>query len=134
MKFFLICFLGLCWQAGMAQQSKNLRLKRQLDSLMIIDQKYRSGLSLLMNSATADSVAKSLGKTVKEANEYLWKLQNVIDSANIVFIERVLKKYGYPGKSLVGKESNEATWLIIQHSAKIDKYLPLIKKPQIPAN
>lgn len=115
-------------QTGQAQHVLNLRLKKQLDSVMIVDQKYRSALSLLMSPASADSVAKSLNMTVTDANQHLWKLQNTIDSANIVFIERVLKKHGYPGKTLVGKKSSEAAWLIIQHSTKIDQYLPIIKK------
>ena len=40
----------------------------------------------------------------------------------------ILKQYGYPGKSLVGEPTNEAAWLVIQHSDAIDQYLPLINK------
>ena len=43
-------------------------------------------------------------------------------------MEQIIKEYGYPGISLVGPETNEAAYYVIQHSTKIDKYLSLIKK------
>jgi hypothetical protein len=46
----------------------------------------------------------------------------------LVFVEDVIKKYGYPGITLVGDETCDAAWNVIQHSAKIDKYLGIIKK------
>ena len=39
-----------------------------------------------------------------------------------------MEKYGYPGTSLVGLPTNEAAWWVIQHSADIGRYLPLIKQ------
>jgi hypothetical protein len=45
-----------------------------------------------------------------------------------VFIEKVFVKYGYPGKSLVDTPANESAWYIIQHSQKIQQYLPMMKK------
>jgi hypothetical protein len=50
------------------------------------------------------------------------------DSLNLVEVERIIKEYGYPGKSLVGEPENEAAWFVIQHSDKIEVYFPLIKK------
>lgn len=83
----------------------DLDLKRQLDSVGVLDQKYR-------------------GADYQEN----WALQQEIDSTNLVFIERVFKKHGYPGKSLVGTPTNSVAWYVIQHSQKIPEYLPLIKK------
>ncbi|RZT00014.1 BT_3928 family protein [Aquimarina brevivitae] len=82
----------------------NQRLKGQLDSIVSLDQKGRN------------------------EDEISWEEQQVIDSTNTVFIEKVFDTYGYPGKSLVGEESSSAAWLVIQHSDKIDQYLPLIKE------
>jgi hypothetical protein len=103
-------------------------LKKQLDSVMVLDQKYRDTLSLLMTRQKADSTAKSLSLTVGQANIYYWRLQNRNDSLNVVFIESVFKKYGYPGKSIVGTPANEAAWYIVQHSRKIHQYIDLIKR------
>jgi hypothetical protein len=111
-----------------AQHKQNLALKRQMDSVIVLDQKYREALTLLMGSSKKDSVAKSLSLSVANAMNYYWKLQNHLDSTNIVFVEQVFKKYSYPGKTLVGEPTNEAAWNVIQHSSKIDKYLPIIKK------
>jgi hypothetical protein len=37
-------------------------------------------------------------------------------------------KYGYLGRALVGEETCDAAWNVIQHSPKIDKYLGIIRK------
>ena len=66
--------------------------------------------------------------TVAQANNHYWPLQNRLDSLNVVFIEGVFKRYGYPGKTLVDTPANESAWYIIQHSQKIHKYIPIIKK------
>ncbi len=105
-----------------------MRLKKQLDSVMILDQKYRDVLTLLMTPGKADSTAKTLAMTPQQATGHYWQLQNVIDSTNILFVENVMRKYGYPGKSMVGDSTAEAAWYIIQHSKKIDQYIPVIKK------
>ncbi|WP_025666489.1 BT_3928 family protein [Aquimarina megaterium] len=82
----------------------NVLLKAQLDSIMKLDQDGRS------------------------SGEISWEKQKIIDSTNTIFIEEVFKKYGYPGKTLVGEGTNIAAWLVIQHSDKIGAYLPLIKE------
>ncbi|MBW1298556.1 BT_3928 family protein [Aquimarina litoralis] len=105
----------------------NLELKAKLDSISKLDQKFRK----LMQAKTVeqrDSIAKLVGATEEEATSDYWFQQNKIDSSNTVYIEQVFKKYGYPGKSLVGEPTNKAAWFVIQHSDKIDQYLPLIKK------
>ncbi|MFD1258701.1 DUF6624 domain-containing protein [Mucilaginibacter terrae] len=110
-----------------SQNTINLTLKRQLDSVMALDQKYRETLTLLTMPDKKDSVLKSLKMTPAKASNYFWKLQERLDSLNILFIENVFKQYGYPGKSLVGSPTNESAWNVIQHSDKISQYIPLIK-------
>lgn len=86
-----------------ATPNLNLDLRRQLDSIRVLDQKYRaSGADL--------------------------HKQEIIDSTNLIFIEDVFKEHGYPGKTLVGEPANSTAWLVVQHSNKIDEYLPLIKE------
>ncbi|MEZ2339443.1 DUF6624 domain-containing protein [Mucilaginibacter sp. RCC_168] len=128
MKPLILLFLLFMGYTAVGQQKLNLALKKQLDSALVLDQKYREILTLLMDPKQRDSVAKKLSLSAEQANGYYWKLQNKADSANVVFVEDVFKKYGYPGKSLVGEPTNEAAWYIIQHSSKIDKYLPVVKK------
>lgn len=128
MKYFaVIVFLSFSIMSH-GQPSFNPVLKKQLDSVKALDQKYREALMLLMQPQQRDSVARSIGKTVFEANQYYWDLQNRIDSSNLVFIEEVIKNYGYPGKSLVDTPANETVWFVLQHSPKIHQYIEVIKK------
>ncbi len=80
------------------------KLKNQLDSIFKLDQAGRN------------------------AGDISWDEQVVVDSTNTIFIEQVFEKYGYPGKSLVGESTSAVAWSVIQHSNKIEKYLPLIKQ------
>ncbi|MDH7444711.1 BT_3928 family protein [Aquimarina sp. 2201CG14-23] len=105
----------------------NEKLKAQLDSVAKLDQKFRR-LMMVKSETERDSIAALVGATKEEASGDLWKQQSIIDSTNTVFIEQVFKKYGYPGKSLVGEPTNTAAWYVIQHSDKIDQYLPIIKE------
>lgn len=128
MKKIIVVLLTLVSGAAFGQHTINQALKKQLDSVMVLDQKYRDTLTLLMTPQKADSTAKKLSLTVAQANNHYWHLQNRLDSLNVVFIESVFKKYGYPGKSMVDTPANEAAWYIIQHSNKIHQYIGLMKK------
>lgn len=80
-------------------------LKKSLDSILVLDQKYRS------QGMTPEDMGKQ------------WQL----DQQNIVYIDSILTQHGYPGKSLVGAPANLAAWYVIQHSERIDDFLPQIK-------
>ncbi len=105
----------------------DFEVKKRLDSIAISDQKYR----LLMEPKTEEEKAqlmKDKGQTEEEYRAELWKLQAVIDSANMVYVEKYFNEHGYPGKSVVGEPTNTAAWFVLQHSDKIAQYFPLIKK------
>ncbi|MET3500828.1 hypothetical protein ABIC45_002440 [Mucilaginibacter rubeus] len=127
MKNLIIALLMITASTASAQQKFNPILKRQLDSVLALDQKYREILTYLMDPSKKDSVLKTLPVKPEEATGHYWKLQSQADSTNLIFIENVFNKYGYPGKTLVGEPTNEAAWSVVQHSSKIDKYLPAIK-------
>jgi hypothetical protein len=110
------------------QPKINVTLKKKLDSIMIKDQLYRDTLSLLMDPLKGDSIAKTLSLTKGQASGRYWTKQDHLDSLNLVFIEGVIKKYGYPGKTLVDTPANEAAWYVLQHSPKIQQYIDVIKK------
>jgi hypothetical protein len=95
---------------------------------MVKDQLYRETLSLLMDPVKGDSLAKAMSLTKQQASGRFWTKQNRLDSLNLVFIEALIKEYGYPGKTLVDTPANETAWYVIQHSSKIEKYIGVIKK------
>lgn len=82
----------------------DLPLKQALDSILVLDQQYRA-----------------------QASMETWNLQVAIDSANMRFVDSVITRHGYPGKTLVGEPANESAWYVIQHSNRIDEFLPQIE-------
>jgi uncharacterized membrane protein YphA (DoxX/SURF4 family) len=82
----------------------DLPLKRTLDSVLELDQKYRG-----------------------EMNPETWRKQMALDSANLRTIDSLMVIHGYPGKTLVGVPANQAAWYVIQHSDRIDEFLPQIR-------
>lgn len=126
MRFLLI--FSICLLAhGVSAQVIHAKLKKELDSMYILDQKYRAMMYMDM-SKTGDSLAAAFGVSRSQLYSTLWKFQNRIDSANIKRVEAILAQYGYPGKKLVGEPTNEAVFYVVQHSKTIDQYLPLLKK------
>jgi len=93
-----------------AQQTFNLRLQQELDSLLSVDQQVR------MNPAPGSVSEHAFRRRLQQT-----------DSSNLARVQAIIGKYGYPGTSLVGNSSNEAAWYILQHSPNINRYLPLIK-------
>jgi len=126
-KLAVILLLSIA-AAACGQPKINRVLKKQLDSIMVKDQLYRDTLTLLMDPAKGDSVAKAMSLTKQQASGRFWTKQNRLDSLNLVFIERLITQYGYPGKTLVDTPTNETAWYVIQHSPKIEKYFGIIKK------
>jgi hypothetical protein len=114
-------------QTSHGQPRFNTTLKKELDSLQMLDQKYRAALMANMNGK-GDSLAIVYGVKKEDLNDYLWKLQGQLDSLNTLRVGEIIKEYGYPGISLVGKPTNEVAFSVIQHSKLIDKYLPVIKE------
>lgn len=124
---FLILVYCFYFKATIAQTNKNLTLKAELDSILVLDQKYRISL-MLAQTGKEDSLSRVYNVTKVELNAYLWSKQSGIDSQNIKRISDIIEQYGYPGKSLVGEPTNETAFYIIQHSKFIDKYLPIVEE------
>lgn len=128
MKILILVLLlvSAAWPAQ-AQKQFNAGLKRELDSLYTLDQRWRSLMFDPRLNRQPDSVAAALGVKRGDLPNYLALQMLRTDSANMVRVRAIIKQYGYPGESLVGEPSNEAAWYIIQHSGDIKSYLPLIK-------
>lgn len=129
MRPFFIFFLFLYFSGSVAGQTViNQSLKKELDSIFQLDQKYRDLLFSDEVRLNPDSVANSLGVEKNQLTNFLIQKMASTDSSNLKRIEEIIKEYSYPGKSLVGEPANEAAFFVIQHSQKIDAFLPVIKK------
>ncbi len=129
MRFLLFALLLTLPLLANAQTTpRNPRLKHELDSIHAVDQRWRNMMFNPRISRRPDSLARALGVTRESLPTYIPGQLLRTDSTNQVRMKAILKQYGYPGKTLVGTPTNEAAWFVIQHSANIESYLPLIKK------
>ncbi len=106
----------------------DISLKERLDSISILDQKYR----LLMQAKSLEErkkLGEKMGLSEAEYSGDLSQMQIVLDSVNMIFVEKYFRQKGYPGKSVVGEESKLIAWNVLQHNPdKIPLFLPLIKE------
>jgi uncharacterized membrane protein YphA (DoxX/SURF4 family)/peroxiredoxin len=110
-----------------AMPNLDFNLKRRLDSIAILDQRYRK---LIMASSDEErkAIGEAMGLSPDEYNGDLWGKQMAIDKSNLLFVERILNTQGYPGKSVVGESTSKAAWYVIQHNPeKIPDYLDMMK-------
>jgi len=124
-------FLGLLLLsvagAAPAQTRLNLPLKHELDSLSAVDQRWRVLLFDPRAQRNPDSLAAALGVAKAALGPAIFRRMQQTDSTDQLRMRAIIRQYGYPGKALVGEPTNEAAWLVIQHSDDIKRYLPLIK-------
>ncbi|MBJ2174395.1 hypothetical protein JBL43_09115 [Aureibaculum sp. A20] len=113
---------------SLGQSKINLKLKKELDSILFEDQNLRTLISSELLQTKSDSLATAFNIDKKKLIPYIIKQIPISDSLNLIRIEQIIKQFGYPGLTMVGPETNEAAFYVIQHSTKIDTYLPLIKK------
>jgi hypothetical protein len=127
----IILILFLCIVTMKLQSQTTLtgdQKKKQLDSIMKADQMYRPVFHALLDPAKKDSLVAFHKMTAEQIELVYDSLQEALDSTNLLFIERFIGLYGYPGKSMVGEPSNEVAWYVIQHSDKIARYFSIIKE------
>jgi hypothetical protein len=84
----------------------NKVLVKQLEEIYVEDKQYR-----LQDAG----IASKFGVNSRERFA-LWKIIKEKDSVNLVLVTVILSKYGWLGKNSVGKEANNALFLVIQHS------------------
>lgn len=126
-QLLLLCLFALPVLAY-AQRVPNPRLKHELDSLYYVDQVYREALFGEKKQHLADSIVAARQLTAAEVQPRLIGLMLESDSADMRRVRAIIRRYGYPGKKLVGTPTNEAAFYVIQHSNSIPQYLPLIKR------
>jgi hypothetical protein len=88
------------------------------------DQKYREELVARMKELSGPDKEGAMKRFV-----LVVKKQNKIDKRNMKRLEEIIGRYGWPTKSMVGKEASESAFLIVQHADLVSqkKYFPLLK-------
>ena len=89
-----ICFAFITFVTYGQSKKANLILSKQIDSLRNADQ---SPLTI----KNADSAAKEFQKIIR---------------SNFPIIKNIADKFGFPGYDLVGNESSNNYWLLVQHT------------------
>ncbi|WP_025143222.1 DUF6624 domain-containing protein [Pedobacter jeongneungensis] len=112
-----------------AQKQINMELKKQLDSILQLDQGIREFGDTETSEGRKDTIAALFNSSKEVLQKSQWMIMKEIDSIHLKKVEAIIAKYGYPGKTLVGEPANTTVFYVIQHNpAIIPKYYPLIEK------
>jgi hypothetical protein len=130
--FITIIAFNSCKQGKKSNSEEikiNVELKDKLESILLKDQGIREIVDGNLNIKRKVFLLNEmkLNETDIEGNKK-FDLMSEIDSINLLETENIIKNHGYPSKSLVGEPANKAVFYVIQHSNKIEEYLPLIRK------
>jgi hypothetical protein len=116
---FLFLTLCLAAPAGDAPPLavKAPELRKQIQARVKEDQDARFALIAFMAKHKLTGKPES-ELSAKLAGEFkkLNKRMEEIDEKNTAWLKGVVKKHGWPGKSLVGKEGAQSAWLLVQHA------------------
>lgn len=113
-------------------ESSKMKLKDELTSILASDQELREAVE--NQKISTDKKQQILAKYNLKPEDFLsikvWETVKKLDSVNLIEIERIIKKHGYPGKSLVGEPLNEAAFYVIQHAdtKAMEKYFPILER------
>ena len=124
--YVLICLT--CLFSCTEKEQYNTELKSELALILEKDQGFRELSGGNITDSRKKELLQKFDISEKQFNENERELFQANDSLNLLQIEKIIQKHGYPGKSLVGEPENEAAWYVIQHSNKIEKYYPIIEK------
>jgi hypothetical protein len=131
MKIILSIFISFILGNNAYSQNIDIELQKELLVIHKNDQKYRGNLNrYLQNPVLIDSLSKSLGVSKQNLGQALWAEQMKLDSLNLQRVTEIIRKRGYPGRSLVGDEASSAAFFVLQHAPAdiLEKYNPYIQK------
>lgn len=130
--FFFILFIVMqilnCCKSNNLSNNYNVELKNKLKNILYKDQIYREYFDTETSDIRKSEILQDLKISKDSMDNDKWGILNNIDKDNLEEVEKIIKVYGYPGKSLVGEPENTAAFYVIQHSNKIIEYYNLIKK------
>ncbi len=116
-------------KTNLEQIKINVELKNKLETILLKDQGIREIVNGNLSDERKTELLSELNlKETDIKGSKKFDLMREVDSLNLIEVENIIKNYGYPGKSLVGEPANKAVFYVIQHSDKIEEYLPLIRK------
>mgnify|MGYP005846464251 CR=1 FL=1 len=130
MKIILSIFIAFTLINNAYSQNLDTELQKELLEIREKDQKYRGNLNkYLQNPVLIDSLSKSLGVSKQNLGQALWAEQMKLDSLNLQRVTEIIRKRGYPGRSLVGNEAGSAAFLVLQHAPAdtLKKYYPNVQ-------
>lgn len=128
--FLILLFLGLWTDSPLAAQNagdgdaRYKALRQELIKMGHEDQKHRNELVAAMKELSGADNARAMKRFAAVV-----KKQDKIDKRNMKRLEEIINRYGWPTKSMVGKEASGAAFLIVQHADLVyqKKYFPLLK-------
>jgi hypothetical protein len=87
----------------------------------------------LLNMVKIDQEARVRWVKSKNATEELLRISEEIDKPNTRRLKEIVDEFGWPGKSLVGRDGSSAAWLLVQHSGQneiefLERVLALMKQ------
>ena len=103
-----------------AEATQNIPLKRELAAIHESDQGPRRVMGPMQQRY------KNGGPQL----DSLYQQMKLHDAQNEARVKAIIAQYGWPGKSLVGRDGSSTAFLVLQHSnlATIQEYLPLIRQ------
>ena len=95
---------------------------------MTIHRTVVSALAILLVFQTTSVMGETNIELRHELIE-LWEEQSRKDAINVTRLREIISKYGWPGRSMVGRDGATAAFLILQHADHETQveYLPLVK-------
>lgn len=117
LSFILLILLGQP-PADSAAQVKEPELAKELQARFKKDQDARFKLIDFMakHRLTGGIKLDTLEASVQAEFQALGHRVQEIDKANVAWMKEVVKKHGWPGKSLIGKAGAANAWLLVQHA------------------
>jgi hypothetical protein len=116
----LLAAIGLCSTTNAAVPMKSEELRQQLLRRMQEDQEARKAVMALVQSGHIGN----LDQTKSEDHPLAMRLRYV-DRKYTARLKEIIDEFGWPGKSLVGRDGAHAAWLMVQHA---DQDVPFQKR------
>ncbi|MEX0918350.1 MAG: DUF6624 domain-containing protein [Candidatus Paceibacterota bacterium] len=95
--------------------SINKKLQGEISMMVKKDQTLRKRqhkIWINLNKEGQDRDSPHYKKTISALSREL----KAVDRENTVAMKKIIKKYGWPGKSLVGSKGASQAWLLVQHA------------------
>lgn len=130
LQWLFVPVLALTVLSAAAQTRLNRRVQHQLDS---IDRAYRQHERLVgaaLEQAQHDSLLTPVqndGILYGYRNQGGVAIEASPDSSDLHLVAAIIRRYGYPGPSLVGKPASEIAWQVLQRTNQTTRFLPQLR-------